>query len=258
MEGPVIAGATVVAAAALLMGAATARRDRRVWWLAATGFSLYAVGSLLWNCWLQYLPHPPTPSIADGFWLSMYPLLAGALVVSAHSTSRRASRRVLVDCLVAGTAGVALCAAFVATPLLHAAQRNHGAVVTDLMYPVADMTLGVLSFAVLSIRGWRLDRKWALLIAAFALWLLGDSMWALQISDHALTGNSAAILCYLTGCTLVAAAAWQPATRRRAGHTPQSTFVAPAILALIAPGILLYDRFHASPWLRSYSPGSRS
>jgi diguanylate cyclase (GGDEF)-like protein len=243
LAGPVNAGANVVAAAVLLVGAATARRNRRVWRLAAAGFSLYAVGSVLWNCWLQYLPSPPTPSIADGFWLSAYPLLAGALVVSAHSTSRGASRRILVDGLVAGSAAVALCAAFIATPLCHAAERHHGAVVTDLMYPVADMTLGVIGFAVLSIRGWRLDRKWALLIAALALWLLGDSMWALQISDHAMTGNSTAVLCYFVGCTLVAAAAWQPEPRRRAANARQSNFVAPAILALIAPGILLYDRF---------------
>jgi len=243
MEGPVIGGANAIASVVVVFAAATAKRDRLVWWLAAAGFALYGIGGVLWNWWLQYVPNPPDPSIADGFWLATYPLLAGALLVSARAGSRRTSRRILVDGVVAGTAAVAVSAAFVATPLLHAAQRNHGAVVTDLMYPVSDLTIGVIGFAVLSMRGWRLDRKWTLLIAALGLWLLGDSMWALQISDHALTGNSAAVLCYLIGCTLVAAAAWQPTTRPRSFGARQSNFVAPAILALIAPGILLYDRF---------------
>ncbi len=243
MQGPVVAGANVVAAAVVLTGATAARRDRAVWWLTAAGFTSYAVGGVLWNCWLQFLPHPPTPSIADGFWLAMYPLLAAALGLAGHQSSRGRSRRIVIDGLVAGAAAVAVCAAFIATPLWHAAERNHSAVVTDLMYPVADMTIGVLSFAVLSIRGWRLDRRWALMIGAFALWLLGDSMWALQISHHALTGSSATTLCYLTGCAVVAAAPWQPARRVRPAEIRQANFLAPGILALIAPGILLYSRF---------------
>ena len=243
LHGPVVGGANVTSAAILLIAACGARRDRLVWWLATAGFALYGVGSGLWNWWLQYVPNPPTPSVADAFWLAMYPLLAAALAVCAHSSSRGVSRRIMVDSLVAGTAAIAICAAFIATPLLHAAQRNHGAEVTDLMYPVADMAVGVFAFAVLSIRGWRLSRRWVLLISAFVLWLLGDSMWALQISDHALTGNSAATLCYLTGCALVAVAAWQPEAREQGAGGRQPTFVAPAILALIPPGILLYDRF---------------
>ncbi len=205
--------------------------------------------------------HGPARSPSSGGWRRRLQLLRGRrralelLVAIPTETAQSVDRRRLLDddvsaarpalLVVAGTSvsrarqadpgrrrgrrarpPSAVARAFVATPLLHAAQRNHGAVVTDLMYPVADMTIGVLSFAVLSIRGWRLDRSWALLIAGFAVWLLGDSMWALQISDHALTGNGAATLCYHrrlhAGCNRRLAAGGHPATRPHRAGSPAS------------------------------------
>src|SRR5579875_2353685 len=243
LHGPVVAGANAAAAVVVMLAVVTVQRDRLVWWLVASAFTAYAIGGVLWNTWLQFLPHPPNPSLADGFWMAMYPLLVAALVVSANASARGRSRRILVDGLVAGTAVAALCVAFVAPQLLHAAHRHHGAVVTDLMYPVADMTVGTFGFVVLSIRGWQLNRRWALLTCAFALWLLGDSMWAIQISGKAFTGDSTTTLCYLLGSTLIAAAAWQPATPAPSTDARRSNYVAFAVVAMVPPGILLYSRF---------------
>jgi diguanylate cyclase (GGDEF)-like protein len=259
MSGPVVGIGDALGAVLVVMSALRAKSSRLVWWLAAAGVCSYAIGSLLWNCWLQFLPHPPTPSIADVFWLGMYPLVGTAIVVSARSRTRnhQDSTRVLMDGLVATTAAVALCAAFVAPPLIRAAQRDHGALVTDLMYPVADMAIGILAVGLLSVRGWRIDRTWMILIPIFPLWLLGDSTWALQISGDASTGSSAVTLCYLTAYVLFAAAAWQPPTGEHVAHPAAagavaagarresaSPFVAvPALLGLIPPIILLYDHF---------------
>src|SRR5579875_486966 len=122
LHGPVVAGADVAATVVVMLAAATVQRNRLIWWLVAAGFTSYAIGGVLWNTWLQFLPHPPNPSLADGFWLAMYPLLVAALVLAAHSSARERSRRILIDGLVAGTAAAALCVAFVAPQLLHAAE----------------------------------------------------------------------------------------------------------------------------------------
>jgi diguanylate cyclase len=249
MSGPVVAGSDALGAALVIAGATRARRAKPVWWLLAAGISSYAIGGVLWNCWLQYVPHPPSPSIADVFWMGMYPLVAAALVVSARNHSRdQESKRVLMDAVVATSAAVALCAAFIVPPLIHAAQRSHGALVTDLMYPVGDMVIGVLAVALLSIRGWHLDRTWMFLIPVFPIWLLGDSTWALQISGDASTGSSAVTVFYLSAFALLAAAAWQPrapdSAAASAGRDTAHSFVAvPAVLGLIPPIILLYDHF---------------
>jgi diguanylate cyclase (GGDEF)-like protein len=260
LSGPVVSASAALAAVLVIVSAAKAQRCRVVWWLLAAGISSYAVAGVLWNFWLQYLPHPPSPSVADVFWLGMYPLVGTAMVMSARSHSRNQnSKRVLMDGLVATSAAIALCAAFIVPPLIHAAQRDHGALVTDLMYPVADMAIGIIAVGLLSVRGWRIDRTWAVLIPIFPLFLLGDSTWALQISGDASTGSSAVTICYLTAFVLVAAAAWQPGVRGRNG-TPETaaplpatamgepdganTFVAiTALLGLIPPIILLYDHF---------------
>jgi diguanylate cyclase (GGDEF)-like protein len=258
LSGPVVGVSDALGALLVIISAARASRPRAVWWLLAAGIGSYAIGGVLWNCWLEFLPHPSTPSVADVFWLSMYPLVGAAMVVTARSHSRdhQESQRVLIDALVATSGAIALCAAFIAPPLIHAAQRDHGALVTDLMYPVGDMILGVLAVALLSVRGWRLDRAWTLLVIIFPIWLLGDSTWALQISGDASTGSSAVTLCYLTAFALLAAAAWQP--RARATQAADTAIVAgtptldaeahptvavPALLGLIPPIILLYDHF---------------
>ncbi|HEX3616227.1 MAG TPA: bifunctional diguanylate cyclase/phosphodiesterase [Solirubrobacteraceae bacterium] len=256
LSGPVVGISDALGAVLVIGSAAKASRARRIWWLLAAGIGSYAIGGVLWNCWLEFLPDPSTPSIADVFWLSMYPLVGAALVICVRSHSRnQESQRVLMDGLVATSGAVALCAAFIAPPLIHAAQRDHGALVTDLMYPVGDMILGVLAVALLSVRGWRLDRTWMLLVVVFPIWLLGDSTWALQISGNASTGSSAVTLCYLTAFALLAAAAWQPRisapalpdTAPAAGPAADSsghpTVAVPALLGLIPPVILLYDHF---------------
>ena len=253
MSGPVVAGTDVVSAILVVAAAARARRSRLTWWLAAAGVSSYAIGGVLWNCWLQYTHDPPSPSIADAFWLAMYPLVGAAVIVSARESSRTMeSKRVLIDALVATSAAAALCAAFLMPPLIHAADSDQGALLTDLIYPLADMVVGVLAVALLSLRGWRLDRTWMLLVPVFPIWLLGDSTWALQVSGDALTGTSSVTLCYLTAFTLIAAAAWQPrshdARRRRAAATETSTgmhtlSMMPILLGLISPVILVYDHF---------------
>jgi diguanylate cyclase len=249
MSGPVVAGSNALGAVLVIAAASKARRARAVWWLLAAGISSYAIGGVLWNCWLQYMPHPPTPSLADVFWMGMYPLVGAALVVATRNHSRdQDSRRVLIDAVVAASAAVALCAAFIVPPLIHAAQRNHGALVTDLMYPLGDMVIGVLAVALLSVRGWRLNRTWMLLIPVFPIWLVGDSTWALQISSNASTGSSAVTLFYMTAFALLAAAAWQPRSSYGAGvpadrDTAHSFVAVPALLGLIPPIILLYDHF---------------
>jgi diguanylate cyclase len=257
LSGPVVGVSDALGAVLVIVSAAKANHSRAVWRLLAAGIGSYAIGGVLWNCWLEFLPHPSTPSLADFFWLSMYPLVGAALVVSARSHSRdQDSQRVLMDGLVATSGAVALCAAFIAPPLIHAAQRDHGALVTDLMYPVGDMILGVLAVALLSVRGWRLDRAWTLLAIIFPIWLLGDSAWAMQISHDASSGSSAVTLCYLTAFALLAAAAWQPQMRAAdepeaaaipstatAGANTHPTVAVPALLGLIPPAILLYDHF---------------
>jgi diguanylate cyclase (GGDEF)-like protein len=257
LSGPVVGISGALVALLVIASAAKAVRSRLAWRLLAAGVGSYGIGGMLWNCWLQFMPHPSTPSIADVFWMGTYPLVGAALVISTRAHSRdRESNHVLMDALVATSAAVAVCVAFIVPPLVHAAQRDHSALVTDLMYPVGDMVLGVLAVALLSVRGWRLNRSWTLLAIVFPIWLLGDSTWALQISGDASTGSSAVTLCYLTAFALLAAAAWQPqvhvapdiaTSRPKAGAAVASdvhlTVAVPALLGLIPPFILLYDHF---------------
>ena len=49
---------------------------------------------------------------------------------------------------------------------------NTAAVVTEMAYPLCDLLLAALVVGVLALRGWRLDRMWAMLGGGFLA--LGD------------------------------------------------------------------------------------
>ena len=74
---------------------------------------------------------------------------------------------VWLDGIVAGLGFAALGAAVVFGPVLESATGSPSAVYTNLAYPVGDLLLAVLVVALLALRGWRLDRSWALLGRGF-------------------------------------------------------------------------------------------
>src|SRR5438445_6056651 len=68
------------------------KRQRRAWTLLAVAFGLYAVGDIIW-CVLEVgFGQSPFPSIADGFYLSYYPLLAAGLLRFSERPTERSQR----------------------------------------------------------------------------------------------------------------------------------------------------------------------
>jgi diguanylate cyclase len=129
-------------------------------------------------------------------------------------------------------------------PVLDSATGNFAGVTTNLAYPLGDLLLAALVVGVLSLRGWRLDRAWALLGAGFLVLTAGDSMYLLQVASGASSSSSLANLFYLAGVALLALAAWQPPMRPELARTDGfSTLVVPGAFALAAVAVLAYDHF---------------
>ncbi|HTW12088.1 MAG TPA: diguanylate cyclase, partial [Solirubrobacteraceae bacterium] len=249
MRGPVPALANVVAAAIVVIRAAVERERRAVWILLAAGFCSYAVAFVLWGCWLEFTPHPSEPSVADLFWSGMYVFCAACLIVAARGYSPRGlSLKVWLDGMIAATALAAVGMAFVVPPLIHSGNANHASVMTNMLYPLADLVVGVLIVAVIGVRGWQLDRKWLVLVAGFGCWLTADTMCAIQVVNGALSGHSSATLMYMIAFACVAAGAWQPERHpAKGGRSHWSTLVLPSVFTLAAPTILIYDHFSRVP-----------
>ncbi|HTW12087.1 MAG TPA: EAL domain-containing protein [Solirubrobacteraceae bacterium] len=245
LRGPVIGAANGIAAALVVMRAAIERRHRLLWALTALAVCSYAIGFMLWGFWLVHLRHPPNPSIAVYFFRAFYPLIWCVVIAAGGRRSQNhASLEIWLDGLIAATATAAAGTAFVLPVMLRDAHSAHGAVVNVFQWPILDLVLWALLIAVIGLRGWRLELKWTLFLAAATLLLTADISWAAQITHGASTGNSTDALGYLSAFLCLAAACWQPDHPQPHEHSrPWSTLILPTIFTLAAPTILVYDHF---------------
>jgi diguanylate cyclase (GGDEF)-like protein len=236
--------AYVIAAALVLARAIVIRESRAAWILIAVGLALYCVGNLLWTLWLENVESAPIPSLADAFWLSLYPASYAGVVLLARRGGSRSPAGVWLDGIVAGLGMAALGAAIVVRPVLDSASGSTLAVATNLAYPVADLILAGLVVGMLAVRGWRLDARWASLGAAFLVLCVADILYLLQVTSGANEASLLPNLIYMSAVGLLALAAWQPvrdaAPDRLDGW---SMLLVPGAFALAAVGLMIHDHF---------------
>jgi diguanylate cyclase (GGDEF)-like protein len=237
----------VLVAAIVALRAIRLPTKRGSWIVFALGLSLYGLGNVLWTVWIDDLRHPPIPSICDGLWLAFYPLsYAGIVGFAVKRGNRKLPAGVWLDGIVAGTAIAALGAALVFHPVLASLRGEPTAsVATELAYPIGDLLLAVLVVGILALRGWHLDRTWALLGASFLLLAVADCLYAVGVANGSSNTTSVMNLFYFLAVALMAFAAWQPeAQEQETRLTSWSVVLVPAGFTLIALGLLFYNVVH--------------
>jgi diguanylate cyclase len=234
----------VLVAAVVVFRAVRIAEARAPWILIAVGISLYGAGNLVWSLWLGNLANPPIPSISDALWLALYPMSYVGIALLARHHWRGIPAGVWLDGIVAGLGIAAVGAAVVVGPVLRSATGSLAAVATNLAYPIADLVLTALVVGVFSLRGWRLDRTWALLGAGFFVLTIADSIVLLQVADNSGASSQVANLFYMAGVAMIALAAWQQPQQSDMARTEGlSTLLIPGAFALAAMAVLGYDHF---------------
>jgi diguanylate cyclase (GGDEF)-like protein len=217
---------------------------RRSWGIFAFGISIYGLGNVLWAAWIEHLPEPPIPSICDGMWLTLYPACYIGILGLARVRERRVPARIWLDGIIAGLGVAAIGAAIVLRPVLASVSGNTAAVITEMAYPICDLLLAALIVGVLALRGWRMDRMWAMLGAGFLALAAADCMYALQVAGGASAPSMWTNFAYAIGVMLLAIAAWQPRATLEADTVPTGAVLGiPAAFAASALGLLIYDHF---------------
>jgi diguanylate cyclase len=220
------------------------KEARRSWVIFAFGISLYASGNVLWATWIEHLHSPPIPSISDAMWLSFYPAAYVGIVGLARLREQRAPTRVWLDSLVTALGTAAIGAAIVVRPVLASVSGGAAAVTTEMAYPVCDLLLAALIVGVLALRGWQLNRMWAMLGGGFLTLAAADCMYALQVAGGASAPSSTTNFVYEIGVVLLALAAWQSQGTLETDAVPSTaTLGIPAAFTVGALGLLVYDHF---------------
>ncbi len=190
---------------------------------------------------------PPSPSLADVFYLGFYPLAYVAIVLFMKAQTKKITATNWLDGAIAGFGAAAACAAFAFHSVFQSSGSASLSTVVNLAYPIGDaLLLGLIAggFAVLSGR-----RKipWILLATGMSINVVGDASNVLQNSLGATSfGQFANAVAWPIAIVLMSMAVWIRPTpinplmpERRAG------FLLPCLAAGAALGILFAGTFYS-------------
>jgi diguanylate cyclase (GGDEF)-like protein/PAS domain S-box-containing protein len=251
-NGPLINVLGLLGVIAIVVGIRMHRpRARAAWWLFAAGQFLYFSGDLYTYSYPKLFGvDVGFPSIGDGLYLTVYPVLMAGLVLLVRRRNPRRDRSALIDALIL-TIGVGLLSwVFLIAPNFHVADLTWFAKAVGAAYPLGDVLLlaGVIRLAVDA--GKRTPAFW-LLVGSIVSLLTVDSAYNLALLkgtyNHQLIYDAGWIFYYL----LWGAAALHPSMRSL--ETPAEdprTRLTPLRLALlgsaclIAPGVRFVQSIH--------------
>src|SRR5581483_2673756 len=233
-------GLVIVAGVVCAARGITGSRERAAWVLVGAAVVSWGVGNTIWTFAYVSLPSPPYPSIADGFWLALYPPVYVALLLLLRSRIGTVRRSVWLDGVIASLAVAAIGTAVVFQAVLDATSGSKTAIATNLAYPLADLTTIALVVWVLAVSGWRIGRAWGVIAAGLLVFSVSDCLYLFQTAAGSYVAGGATDLGWVGGCVLLAWAAWQPAGRPIRAHLEGwAVLIAPIGCGLLALAVLV-------------------
>lgn len=94
---------------------------------------------------------PPTPSLADACYLTMYPFAYFGIMLIMRGEVRAFKANTSLDGAVASLGAAAICAVFVLDPIINSVSGSPAAVTVNLAYPIGDLILLAFAFVALVI-----------------------------------------------------------------------------------------------------------
>ena len=202
---------------------------------------MYALGGVVYLVGVATAASPPFPSAADWMWLGMYPWLLAGLVGLVRARGLGSHVSVWFDGLVGALALATLGAALIFEPVWQTAVDADAAFAFAL--PLADLLLTGFIVIVCAVQGWRLDRTWLALGAAFILLGIADSFYVITSVTDSWAPGRLLDLPYAVAILLVGCAAWQPrGPRAEVDPTGLRVLAFPVASALVAVLVGIYDQ----------------
>ena len=222
-----------------LVRARVARPGRGVALALGLGLLAWALGDLAWTVESRGGAVPSTPSVADGFYLLIYPLAYLAVMLIIRSEVRRFQASSWLDGLIAGLGAAALCAAFVIDPILGSATGSSTAVAVDLAYPIGDLLLLTLAVgALVIVPGW--PRRLVVLVTGCLVMAVGDTVYLFQSASGSYQAGTLLDATWVVALFLLSVTVWLPVgTSRPDEHAAQPSLALPGVAAAASLGILV-------------------
>ena len=168
----------VVVALACLARAVSRRPGRGPALALGLGLLCWATGDVIWS-----INPASSVSLADAFYLAMYPLACIALVLLTRSAVGRMQANVWLDGLIAGLGAAAVCAALAFDAIAHAISGGALSMLVNLAYPIGDLLLLALAVgAIVVVPG--TPARLLMFAAGCAVMAIGDTVYLFQSSNN--------------------------------------------------------------------------
>ena len=233
------------AVAAVLVGTRIHRPTLRApWYLFAAGLGAFTAGDIYYYTLPHFLNHdvvPTFPSLGDGFYLLVYPLLVAGVILLIRRRNPGGDRAGLIDALIITTSLAMLSWAYLIVPYFHQPGLSLIRKVFSVAYPCMDILLLAVTARLAMDRG-RRPASLGLLLASIVSLLTADAIYG-YLSLHTAQGytpGGALDLGWMAFYVLWGAAALHPSMRLLAEPAPdRDARLTPVRLGLLAGAVLL-------------------
>ena len=236
----------IAACLAILFGVRLHRPARPApWYLLASGLAAWMLGDLAFSAY-ELAGETPFPSVADGLYLSGYPMMFAAVALLVHRTGSR-NAAAWQDAFIWVIAALLLSFEWLIEPNASDPDSTVAAQLVAVAYPVMDLGLLLFIVRLLSGRGRRAGIFGALAVA-LALYVISDTVYGVQALAGTYVSGSWVDLGWMGCAVITGAAALHPRMvdltepgRVAPRLSSRSRFIAVTGAALLAPGLLAYQ-----------------
>jgi diguanylate cyclase (GGDEF)-like protein len=229
----------VVSLLALARGL-TSSRDPCVPVALGTGMLLWGLGDVVLTFESQHGMSTASPSAADLFYISFFPLAYLAVGLMVRREAIRMVPALWLDGGIAGLGAATLCAAFAFHSIEHLTGGGAGEIATNLAYPVGDVLLLTLVVGGTVVLSGRRHAGWYLVAAGCALNGAGDTFNLLNGAGAPVLGDIVDAIAWPASLFLMSVAVWLPeGVSDPLAETSTPDFILPGAGAAGALSVLL-------------------
>ena len=216
------------------------QRERAAWTVITVALGCWTFGEI----WYSVFKPDTYPSMTDAGFIAFYVLLYVGVVLLLRSRVRSIADTLWLDGLTAALAAAAIGAAILVDLVLENTEGTTSTVVTNLAYPLGDVLLLSAVFGVFSLTGWRPGPRWLALGLGILATTTADAVYLFQSANGTYVEGTWVDILWPAAMLLVASSAWLPDRTREGLEVEGRPLLAvPAVCALVATGILVYDHF---------------
>jgi diguanylate cyclase (GGDEF)-like protein len=214
--------------------------ERTAWTVITLALASWTFGEI----WYAVFKPETYPSMADVGFIAFYFFLYAGIVVLLRSRARSVAGTLWLDGITAALTAAAIGAAVIVELVLESTAGSTSTVVTNLAYPIGDLLLLSAVFGVFSLTGWRPGPRWLLLGLGALATATADAVYLFQSAEGTYIEGTWVDIMWPAAMLLIAFSAWMPdRTREGLDVEGRPLLAVPAVCALIATGILVYDHF---------------